>query len=135
MARKYTVVEIDGKNYELHGVKVDKKPIGFVPVRQFDISTGDDFQQFVIDSTEGEIQLIIDDYKYGLAVRLQQMARKSVTGEWSDAKMNEIWPTLTDAEKSLSYNEIVKLCKAKWAEQQAAGASDIDENYVWETLL
>jgi len=78
MTRKYDTVEINGFDYEKHGVKVDKKSVGSVPVRQF--SDPNDFRLFVEHAKDGELELIIDDWKYGNGVRYQGMARKIVTG-------------------------------------------------------
>ena len=139
MARKYDTVEIDGIQYELHGVKADDKKIGAVPVRQFDIKSGDDFQQFVVAATEGEVLLIIADWKYGNGVRLQGMARKCVSGEgFSDTAMNKTYAAMTPEECQRFHQDhagLVKFCKAKWAEMQADGAADVDADKVWEELL
>ena len=137
MARKYNTVEIDGVQYELHGVKADDKKIGSVPVRMF--ADGDPFQDFVKTATKGEIELIVADWRYGNGVRLQGMARKCVSGEgFSDAAMNKTYAAMTKDECAKFHQDhagLVKFCKAKWADMQADGAADVNESKVWEELL
>ena len=137
MARKYETVEINGVQYELHGVKADDKKIGFVPVRCFSISQ--EFRDCIEGASDGEIELHVADWKYGNGVRLQGMARKCVTGEgFSDAAMNKTYAAMTPAECAQFHQDhagLVKFAKAKWAEMQAEGAADVDENKVWEELL
>jgi hypothetical protein len=82
--RKYTTTTIDGKTYELHGVKVntgekDDKgnkimaDVGYAPVRVY---TVDDYREHVASTTDGEIELMISDTAYGEGVRLQRMVRE-----------------------------------------------------------
>lgn len=141
MARKYDTVEIDGIQYELHGVKADDKKIGFVPVRQFDIKSGDDFQESVVAATEDEIQLIIIDWKYGNGVRLQQKARKIATGGgYTDGDHNRIFNELSVADPDWlagfvgKGDALDKACKAEFDRQQAEGMEETDEKKVWREL-
>ncbi len=137
MAREYKTVEIDGIKYELHKVKADNKPIGSVPVRMF--AKDGEFQLFVDEANSGEVELIITDYRYGLAVRLQGMARKCVSGGgFTDAAMNKTYNTLTQDECASFQGDhagLVKFCKDKWTEMQKDGAEDYGEDYVWDELV
>ncbi len=138
MARKYDTVEIDGVQYEIHSVKADNKKIGFVPVRCFD--TPLDFRTFVSEcDNDGEMELIMNDYKYGHTVRLQGMARKCVSGEgFSDAAMNQVYAAMTPEECQSFHQDhagLVKFAKQRWSEMQADGAAEADENHVWAELL
>lgn len=137
MARKYDTVEIDGNDYELHPVKADDKKIGSVPVRKFD--GNEDFVNFVNAASDGETELIITDYKYGNAVRLQGMARKCVSGEgFSDTAMNKVYAAMTKDECMQFLNDhagLMKFAKQRWAEMQAYGAEAVGEDHVWEELL
>lgn len=147
MARKYDTVEIDGVQYEKHGVKADDKKIGFVPVRLFapdeSVDSGEskyeEFHTLVANADDGELILIIADWKYGNGVRLQGMARKCVSGEgFSDTAMNKTYAAMTLEECAQFHQDhagLVKFCKVKWAEMQASGAEDVDETKVWEELL
>ena len=137
MARKYDTVEIEGNEYELHTVKANDKKIGRVPIRLF--YGPESFKNFVESATPGDIELMITDYKYGLAVRLQGMARKCVAGEgFSDAAMNKTYNTLTQDECASFQGDhagLVKFCKGKWETMQADGAEDYGEDYIWDDLV
>lgn len=140
MARKYTVETIDGVKYGLHKVKADDKAIGSVPVRMFSPDNANqDFIDFVGNANQDEIELIIADWQYGNAVRLQGLARKCVSGEgFSDAAMNKAYAAMTPEECAQFHQDhaaLVKYCKQKWADMQADGAADVDADKVWEELL
>ena len=129
MARKYDTVDIDGVMYEKHSVKVDNKAIGSVPVRCF-VGGSNDFKDFVANTNQGEAELIVADYKYGLAVRLQGMARKCVSGEgFSDAAMNKTYAALTPEECARFHQDqagLVKFWKEKGSGMQAEDAEGDD---------
>ena len=138
MAREYKVVEIDGIKYELHGVKVENKSIGTVPVRLF--PTPQDFRNFIAAETDDdETELHIADWKYGNGVRLQGMARKATTGEaFSDAIYNKMFNQLevdTLVQFAGKGDELRKHCKQMYATQQAELGDDADSEHVWEELL
>lgn len=140
MAREYNTVEIDGNDYELHKVKVDNKSIGSVPVRTFD--SNEDFVNFVNTAADGDTELIITDYKYGLAVRLQGMARKCVSGGgYTDADHNRIFNELSVADPNWLQgfvgkgNDLDKACKAEWQRQKDENPADTDADKVWTELL
>lgn len=137
MARKYDTVDIGDFTYELHSVKADDKKIGSVPVRAF--TDPQDYRLFVEHASDGELELIITDWKYGNGVRLQGMARKCASGEgFSDAAMNQTYAALTKDECLQFHKDhagLVKFCKERWAKMQADGAADVDEKKVWEELL
>jgi len=137
MARKYETTDIDGIVYELHGVKSDGKKIGFVPVRCF-ISA--EFTDFVKEATPGELDLIIDDWTYGNAVRLQGMARKAVEGEgFNDAAFGRIFndTDIITKEVLMQYHGdsagLRAYCKKIYEEQQQD--VEVDEEHIWEELL
>lgn len=146
MARKYTITTIDGIKYELHSIKADDKKIGFVPVRLFapDEAADEDskyaeFDGFIQNATVGELELIIDDWKYGNAVRLQQMARRCSTGEgFSETAFNKVYAGMTD-EECMSFHRdhagLTKFIKARWAQMQKDGQAEADEDKIWEELL
>ena len=142
MARKYDTVEIDGVQYELHGVKADDKKIGFVPVRCFAAGSKDDFPEFVNGATDGELELIVADWKYGNGVRLQGMARKCVTGDgYTDADHNRIFNELSVADPDWLVgfvgkgDALDKACRAEFDRQKAEKPTDVDESKVWEEFL
>lgn len=139
MTRKYNTTEINGFDYELHGVKVEKKSIGSVPVRVF--ADKHDFLLFVQDATDGNLELIVEDYKYGLAVRLQGMARKCVTGEsFGDAQFGKIFndTNIITTEILLQFHGdsagLKAYCKDIYDKQQADG-DEYGEDYVWDELV
>jgi hypothetical protein len=138
MAREYETTVIDGVTYELHGVKADGKKIGTVPVRVFIDTLA--FVNFISSElSDGELELAISDWQYGNAVRLQGMARKATTGEgFNDAAMNKVYAAMSkeDAMNFIGdHTALVKECKKRWAEMQAAGAAEADEDHIWEELL
>lgn len=137
MTRKYETTVIDDVTYELHPVKADDKKIGSVPVRMF--ASTENFQQLIADADKDELELIIADWKYGNAVRLQGMARKCVSGEgFSETAMNKTYAAMTPDECAQFHQDhagLVKYCKTKWAKMQADGAEDADADKVWEELL
>lgn len=140
MTHKYTTTVIDDVTYELHGVKVDKKPIGSVPVRAF---TNESFQMFVNEATAGEIDLITEDYKYGLAVRLQGMARKSVTGGSLDREAIfakafcnvDICTQEILMEYHGNREGLIDYCVELHKTAQAENTGDYGEDYVWDELV
>lgn len=143
MAREYETVEIDEVTYELHKVKVDNKPIGSVPVRQF-AGTGE-FIEFVNQTAEDnvtDVELIVTDYKYGLAVRLQGKARKRVSvDKYNSDDHNRIFNELSVADPDwlAGYvgkgDALDKACKAEFDRQVAENPIEVDGSKVWSEVL
>lgn len=136
MARKYDVTDIDGVSYELHGVKADDKKIGFVPVRIF--GADDSFEDFVANAQASELKLIIADWKYGCGVRLQGMARKSVSGGgYTDADHNKIFNELSLANPKWlpkfagNSGALDKACKDEWERRKAENPIESNEKRIW----
>ena len=142
MSRKYEIVEIDGTKYELHGVKADNKKIGFVPIRCFSNASSDqEFLDFVESADSSERTLIVADYKYGNAVRLQGKARNIATGEgYTDGDHNRIFNELSVADPDWlagfvgKGDALDKACKAEFDRQQAEGMEETDESKIWREL-
>ncbi len=141
MTRKYNTTEIDGIPYNLHGVKVDKKSIGSVPVRVF--KNDEDFQQFIMDAKPGEVELICEDYVYGLAVRLQGMARKCVTGGSLDREAifakafcnTEICTKELLMEYHGNREGLIDYFVELHKTAQAENTDEYGEDYVWDELV
>ncbi len=140
MTRKYDTVEIDGVMYEKHGVKVEKKSIGSVPVRTF---KDDEFVDFVDSSNKGDLELIVEDYKYGLAVRLQGMARKSVTGGSIDREAifakafcnTEICTKELLMEYHGNREGLIDYFVELHKTAQAENTDEYGEDYIWDELV
>lgn len=137
MGRDYETTSIDGIEYELHGVKVEKKSIGTVPVRLF--RGVHEFKDYIANRADGELELDISDWKYGNGVRLQGMARKCVTGEaFSDAVFNKVFNQL-DVDTLVKFlgkgDDLRKHCKKMYQDEQAKLGDGADEEHVWEELL
>lgn len=140
MAREYQTVEIDGILYEVHKTKLGTVPIGGAPVRMF--GDGDPFVDFVNSASSGELELIVTDWKYGNAVRLQGMARKCMSGGgYTDADHNRIFNELSVADPNWLQgfvgkgNDLDKACKAEWQRQKDENPADTDADKVWTELL
>ena len=140
MARDYKTVDINDVKYELHGVKVDGKPIGSVPVRMF---TGEElFNQFVAEDDGDKLKLIISDYQYGLAVRLQGKARKRVSvDKYNSDDHNRIFNELSMADPDWLRDFVGKgdaldeACKAEFDRQVAENPIEVDADKIWEELV
>lgn len=133
--RNYEMVTIDDNNYYLHPVKLEKKEIGFVPVRAFPNATK--FIDFVKEASQGELELIMADFSYGLTVRLQRMARDASSGDkFTDAQFDKI-------ANSLSSEQLAKFaghmdtfrenCRQIWLKQQVD--IETDAKHIWQELL
>jgi len=141
MARKYDTVELDTITYEKHGTKITvagvATKVGFAPVRTF----GDDdpFINFVKCANAAELQLIISDWKYGAAVRIQGMVRRAATGGgYTDADHNKIFNEMSSADPEwlMQYAgngaALDAACRAEWDRRKAENPVEADEERVWE---
>jgi len=126
---------INEREYTLHGVKVDSKSVGQVPVPVF--KTLEDIAD-AVDTHRCSIEWIVSCLKYGMAVSLQKDARNDVTGEkFGDKQFNQMFNRV-DKDILLKYQGdyagLRNYLKSLWEMEQRGNVEDYDREHVFENL-